>query len=137
MNYYAIFISAATMFVLGFLFHGPLFGNVWMKLANVHPTGKEKLSDMVPQMIWNFLANLVAAFVLSGALWIAFTSPFMGEITWYKGVICAAWLWLGFIVTSSSNEVIWMKRNYKLWLFESMSSLVGFGMMGAILASWR
>lgn len=137
MNLLAIFVSALVMFFIGFLMHGPLFGKVWMKLANVHPTGKEKLSDMVPQMIWNFIANLVMAFVLAGILWMAFSSQTMGEITWYKGFIVAMWMWLGFIVTSSANEVIWMKRNIKLWLFDSISILLGVGAMGIILAMWR
>jgi GTP-binding protein len=33
-------------------------------------------------------------------------------------------VWLGFLVTSSSIEVIWMGRKAKLWLFESACSLV-------------
>ncbi len=137
MNFLAIFAGAAATFVIGFLFHGPLFGKVWMKLANIHPTGKEKFSDMVPQMLQNYIAKLVTAFVLSGALWIAFSSPFMGPETWYKGAICAIWLWLGFLVTSSSIEVIWMKRNYKLWLFECASSFFAMAAMGAVLGAWR
>ena len=51
-------------FIIGFLFHGPLFGKLWMKLANIHPTGNEKLSDMIPQMVKNFLANIVCAYVI-------------------------------------------------------------------------
>lgn len=137
MNLYAIFLSAISMFIIGFLFHGPLFGKLWMKLADIHPTGKEKLSDMIPQMVANFVMNLIMAYVLSGILWMAFSSQAMGEIAWYKGLIVAVWLWLGFIITSSSNEVIWMKRNYKLWMFDSISTLVGMGAMGIILAVWR
>ena len=58
-NFMAITAAAVTAFILGFLFHGPLLGRVWMKLADVHPTGKEKFSDMVPQMLKNLLANFV------------------------------------------------------------------------------
>ncbi len=137
MNLLAIFVSAAVMFVIGFLMHGPLFGKLWMKLANIHPTGKEKFSDMVPQLIWNYFANLVAAFVLAGVLWMAFSTGAMGEISWYKGLIVAVWMWLGFIVTSTSNEVIWMKKSFKLWAFDSVSILLGLGAMGIILSSWK
>lgn len=133
----AVGVAALVAFILGFLFHGPLLGKLWMKLADIHPTGNEKLSDMVPQMLWNLLANFVTAFVLAGVLWIAFSSPLMGEITWYKGAISAAWLWLGFLVTSSSVEVIWMGRSVKLWLFEAGCSLVTMLVMGAIIACWK
>jgi hypothetical protein len=108
-----------------------------MKLADVHPTGNEKFSGMWRQMLANFLMNMVTAFVLSGALGIAFSSPLMGEASAWRGVICASWLWLGFLVTSSSMGVIWMKQSYKLWLFECVASLVSFVVMGAIIASWQ
>ena len=136
MNLVAIFVVALANFIIGFLFHGPLFGKVWMKLANIHPTGKEKFSDMIPQLGWNFLANLVLSFVLAGAFTLIFSSPFMGPATWYRGAITAAWLWLGFIATSTSIEVIWMGRSVKLWLFECVASLVSLSVMGAIIAAW-
>jgi len=137
MNILAILIAALACFVLGFLFHGPLFGKLWMKLANVTPTGNEKLSDMTGQMVWNYVVNVLMAFVLAGALWIAASSPLIGGLTWYKGAIIGAWLWLGFIAPSSSIEVIWMKRSFKLWLFEAVASLICTGVMGIILAVWR
>jgi hypothetical protein len=135
-NLLSVFVAALTAFVFGFLFHGPLFGKLWMKLANIHPTGKEKLSDMIPQLIWNFIVNLVTAFVMGGILWAVFQSPSMGDKTWYRGAIMGVWLWLGFLVTSSSIEVIWMGRSLKLWLFETGCSLVIMASMGAILAGW-
>jgi Protein of unknown function (DUF1761) len=135
-NLFAISVAALTAFVLGFLFHGPLFGKLWMRLADVHPTGNERFADMIPQLLWNLLANFVTAFVLAGALWIAFSSSVVGDALWYKGAICGAWLWLGFLVPSSSIEVIWFKRKTSLWLFESACSLVVMVIMGAILASW-
>ena len=64
-NLVSVFLAAVVAFVLGFLFHGPLFGTLWMKLANIHPTGKEKMSDMYGQMFWNFVVNLVTAFVIA------------------------------------------------------------------------
>jgi hypothetical protein len=129
-NLIAVFVSAVVAFVLGFLFHGPLFGKLWMRLANIQPTGNEKLSQMVPQMLWNFLSNLVTAYVL------AVVFLFAGVSSTLAGVVCALWIWVGFLVTSSSIEVIWMGRTVKLWLFECASSLVIMVTMGAIIASW-
>lgn len=132
----AVFVSAIVAFVLGFLFHGPIAGKLWMKLANIHPTGKEKMTDMIPQMAWNFLVNLVTAFVMAMVFVLVFTSPLMGEATWFRGVIMGMWLWLGFLVTTTAIGVIWMGQSVKLWLFESVCSLIVMGAMGAILASW-
>ena len=33
-------------------------------------------------------------------------------------------------------EVIWMKKSFKLWLFDTVSFLLGIAAMGAILAVW-
>ncbi len=135
-NITAVLVAALACFIIGFLMHGPLFGKLWMRLADVHPTGKEKFSDMYGQMFWNYVANVVTAFVMAGIFWLVFSSPYMGEMSAYRGAICGFWLWLGFIVTSTSMEVIWMKRSFKYWLFEVVSSLLGMLAMGAIIAGW-
>ncbi len=133
-NLTAVIIATIVAFVLGFLFHGPVLGKLWMKLANIHPTGNEKFKDMVPQMLSNLLSNFITAYVLAAVYLFASTSPYLSGDGVWRGVVCAIWLWLGFLVTSSSIEVIWMGRSAKLWLFECACSLVVMGTMGAIIA---
>jgi hypothetical protein len=41
---------------------------------------------------------------------------------------------IGFVVTSTSMDVIWMGKSCKLWLFEVFTSLICFLAMGAIIA---
>jgi len=135
-NLAAVAVAGVVAFILGFLFHGPVSGKLWMKLANIHPTGNEKLSDMIPQMLWNLLTNLVTAYVLAVMYLFASSSSFFGIIGAWGGVVCALWLWLGFLVTSSAIEVIWMGRSAKLWLFECVCSLIVMSVMGAIIAVW-
>lgn len=134
-NLAGVLVAAVAAFILGFLFHGPVSGKLWMKLADIHPTGNEKFKDMVPQMIWNLVVNLVTAYVLAVVYLFASTSPFGTDGIW-GGIICGLWVWIGFLVTSTSIEVIWMKRSAKLWLFESGCSLIVMAAMGAIIAIW-
>jgi hypothetical protein len=136
-NYLAVLVAAVVAFVLGFLFHGPVSGKLWMKLADIHPTGKEKMSDMYGQMFWNLVANIVTAYVLAVIYLFATSSPYLGATGVWGGVVVAVWVWLGFLVTSSSIEVIWMKRKVSLWLFEAACSLVVTVVMGAIIAGWQ
>jgi hypothetical protein len=136
-NLLAVSIATIAAFVLGFLFHGPVCGKLWMKLANIHPTGNEKFKDMIPKMLWNLLAQFVTAFVLAVIYLFASSSSYIGGKGIFGGVILAIWLWLGFLVTSSSIEVIWMGRNYKLWLYEAVCSLIAMITMGAIIAGWQ
>lgn len=126
------------MFVIGFLWHGPLFGKTWMRLAGVTPTGQEKLSDMIPQMVWNYVANVVVAGVFAamfGYIGSLVLSP--DFFTWSRGAIFAGWIWFGFLVPISAYNVIWMKESKKLWLFELSSQLASFVAMGAIIGAWR
>ena len=134
-NFTAVLVAAVVAFVLGFLIHGPVFGKLWMKLADIHPTGKEKFSDMYGQMVLNFLVNILTAYVLAAVYLFASTSPHMGGSGAWNGVVCAFWVWLGFQVTVTSMDVIWMKRSVKLWLFECASAFVMLASMGAIIAS--
>ncbi len=128
-------LAAVAAFILGFLFHGPLFGKLWMRLANITPTGNEKFKDMIPQMLWNLLSNFVTAYALAVIYLYASSSPFLRGPGVCTGIIIALWIWIGFLVTSSSVEVIWMGRKAKLWLYESACSLVVMVAMGAIIAS--
>lgn len=128
-------VAALANFIIGFLMHGPIAGKLWMKLANIHPTGNEKFSDMIPQMVKNMLANIVCAYVL--AMFIYTTASYydnVGNVVGGMGI--AFWAWLGFTITSTSMDVIWMGKSKKLWLFEVVSSLLCFLAMGAILAAW-
>lgn len=134
-NFTAVVVAALVSFFIGFMFHGPLFGKLWMKLANIHPTGNEKFSDMIPQMLKNLLANIVCAYVL--AMFIYLTASYYNNVgNVIGGMGIAVWAWLGFVVTSTSMDVIWMGKSRNLWLFEVVSSLVCFVAMGAVLAAW-
>lgn len=135
-NLLAVLVGALAVFIIGFLMHGPVLGKLWMKLANVHPTGNEKLSDMIPQMAKNLLANIVAAYAFAVVYSFAKTSTYISGLGSFGGVVVAIWIWLGFTVAGSSIEVIWMGRSPKLWLFECFSSLLAFSAMGAIIGNW-
>lgn len=135
LNYIAILIAAITAFVLGFMFHGPLLGKLWMKLADIHPTGNEKLRDMLPQLGWNFLTNLITAAMLAVLFAFTETSPFLSGDGIIRGAHLGVMVWGGFIATSSAVEVIWMGRKFNLWLFEACCSMVIMAVMGAIIAA--
>ena len=126
----AVLVAGIANFVIGFMMHGPVGGKLWMKLANIVPTGNEKLSDMVPQMVKNLIANLVFAYVL------AMMINYAGAMDAMSGLIVAFWVWLGFVVTSTSMDVIWMGRSVKLWMYEAFSSLLCILAMGAIIGAW-
>lgn len=135
-NLATVFVAALVALVLGFLFHGPLLGKLWMKLANITPTGNEKFSDMIPQLVWSFVIQLVTAYVIAAMYLFTSSSTLLGGVGVWRGVAVALWVWFGFLVTSTSVDVIWMGKSAKLWLYETLCSLVVMAVMGAIIAIW-
>ena len=134
LNYIAIVLAAVVAFVIGFLMHGPVAGKLWMRLADIHPTGNEKMSDMYGKMFWNLVVNIVTAAALAIVYQFAATSTLLGGPSLVVGLLCGLLVWLGFLTTSSSINVIWMGQSVKLWLFEVFSSLIVMLSMGAIIA---
>ncbi len=141
-NLGSIIVAAIVAFVVGFLMHGPVGGKLWMKLANIVPTGKEKFSDMIPQMLWNLLANIVLAFVLSviylfASRYFALSSysyfPIDSNLISITAPVLLLWL---LIVAGSSMDIIWMGKSKKLWMFECFSSLLVMAAMGVVIAVW-
>ncbi len=133
-NIVSVILAAAAAFVIGFLFHGPVLGKLWMRLDNVQMTGNEKLSDMYGKMFWNFVTNLVTALALAIIYELAATSSLTTGPGFATGFIAAIIVWLGFLATSSIIGVIWMGNSFKLWLFECCSSFVVMMAMAAIIA---
>ena len=107
-----------------------------MRIANIHPKGEEKLVNMWPQLLKNFFAHLLFVYVFAVMYLFASTSPVLGGGGVLNGIKVAFLVWLGFVCTTTSIEVIWMGRSYKLWLFEAFCSLVTCIAMGAIIAAW-
>ena len=134
-HFLAVIVAAVAAFIIGFLFHGPLFGKLWMKLADVHPTGNEKMSDMYGQLVMNLIVNIVSAYTLALVYAYVSTSTYSSGPGLWTGIMCGVLVALGFQASITSIEVIWMKQSVKLWLFECVSALVVFMTMGAIIAS--
>ncbi len=134
-DYVAVVVAAVVNFFIGFMLHGPIGGKLWMKLANIVPTGNEKMSDMYSQMAWNFLANLVFACMLATVYMFAVGSGYVEAGLW-AGLCVAFKVWFGFVVTTTCMDVIWMKGNFKLWVYEIFASLTSILAMGAIIAVW-
>ena len=134
-NYLAVLLAAIANFIIGFIFHSPPVGKLWMKLAKVKMTGKEKMSDMVPQMIKNLVANFVFALGIAVAYAVASTSSAISASNIIIGIHSAIVIWLLVLVPTSSIDVIWMGKSGKLWLYEIGVSLLTCLAMGAIIAS--
>jgi hypothetical protein len=110
-----------------------------MKLMGIKPPTKAEqktmMSKMWKSMLFNYLANVLVAFVM---VWLIKVCGPAGNASGIQaGIQTAIWIWLGFILTSQLNSVLWERRQFKLFLINVGHYLVGYILMGVILGAWQ
>ena len=131
-NYLAVLVAAIVGMVLGFLWYGPIFGNIWMKLMNID---KKKMEEMKKKGVGKsyfvtFIAGLVMAYVLSHFV------DYLEATTISAGITAGFWIWLGFVATVIIGSVLWEGKPFKLYLINAGFHLAELMLMGAILSVW-
>jgi hypothetical protein len=121
--------AAIAAFVLGALWHGPLFGKTWMKMMGVSPKKKMKCSP-AKAMTLCFVSLVVAAYVLNMFLLL------LGADTAKEAVIAAFILWLGFSAPIVFGGYLWEERSFKLTAFNGFYRLVELAVLAVVLAVW-
>jgi hypothetical protein len=125
-NLLAVFVAGVAHMVTGLIWYTPkLFGSAWAEL-----TGK----DLKPARQW-LVAGIIGHQVIALAL--AVIVRLADATTVAGGIAVAALVWLGFVVTLETGELIWEKIPFRLFLIRIGNHLVALGIAGAILAVWR
>ena len=133
-NYPAVAASAVAYWVLGAVWYSRLlFERPFIALKGYTP--EEVAAIRASSHAWEiggaFLASLVLAYVLAHFV------KFTGAETAGTGALTGFWLWLGFVVTTNLETVIFEQRPLGLYLINNGYHLVGLLGMGALLAVWR
>ena len=130
-NYLSVLIAAAAIVGTGMLWYGPLFGKRWMAMKGYTPE-RLKQMKMSPRnaMIGAAVAALVTAFVL--ALLIRLLNP----IGFGGGFMLTLLIWIGFVVTTMVNEVLFEDGDIKLFLFNIAERFVSLLVATLILVLW-
>lgn len=137
-NYLAILAAGIISIITGSLWYGPLFGEYWMKTMKFKKPAKmddEAKMAMMKSYGITTVASLVMAYVLSHI--ITFSSAYMGVSGVSAGLSSAFWMWLGFIVPTSLNSVLWEGKPLKLWFINVGYHLVTLLIIGPVIAVWR
>ncbi len=122
----AVLVAAVAHMLTGLVwFHARLFGPTWSAL-----TGQE----LKPAFRWvpaAALGHLAIAVVLGIIVRLA------GATTVPGGMAVGALVWLGFVVTLETGELVWEKIPLGLFGLRIGNHLVALALAGAILAVWR
>lgn len=130
-NLWAVLIAALSAFVVGWLWYGPLFGRLWMKLNGFTPemlqNGKGLSMPLI--MILNYVATVLAAFAIA---------MFIGaEAEMSFGVFAGFMISVFWIGTSRLNDVLYERKPFKLYLINVGYYVVIYIIMGAVLGAWH
>ena len=132
--YLPVLVAAIASFVLGFLWHGPVFGKQWMKLSGI--TQKDVERAQAKGGMWkSMLAALVQQIVTAWVL--AMLIVALNVVDAAGALQLSFWLWLGLIVTTLLNGVLWERRTISLYLFNIVYHLCALVVISLILALWK
>jgi len=127
LNPWAILLAALSSFLLGGLWYGPLFKNLWCKAAGVDPdkpTGH-------PARVFGvaFLFSLIAA---AGYAWFLGPQP---DPTFSIGM--GAFVGLAFVATSFGINYQFAGRPFLLWVIDGGYHVLQFALYGLVLGLWH
>jgi len=133
-NYAAVAASAAGYWVLGALWYSPLlFARPFIALKGWTPeeVAAVQAASHATEIGVAFAGSLVLAYVLAHCV------KFTGAETARGGMLTGFWLWLGLVLTTNLDTVLFEGRPLGLYLINNGYHLAGMLSMGALLAVWR
>lgn len=132
-HWWAVIVAVLINMVLGALWYSPvLFGKKWMKLVGLSETDAPEMKKMAPKAyLGSALGSIVLALVLS------FFVDWYGALIWTQGVFVAFLAWVGFVVPTSLNTILYENRSKGVFYINMGYYLVSFILMGIVLAVWR
>ena len=133
-NYLAVLVAAFIPMLVGSVWYGPLFGKKWMDLMG--QTEEELKESFNPAKSYGvtFVMAILTAYVLAHVMGAYGYATGVEGLT--AGIQAAFWLWLGFVVTISWQQVAFSGQKIELWLLNIFYNLVAMLCMGMLLASW-
>jgi len=132
-NYLAVLVAAVGAWIAGGVWYGAL-GKFW--LAALGKT-KEELAgpggkpNPIP-FILSFIADLVIAFVLAGVV----GAVGAGKVNILSGIVTAALMWLGFVVTTIAVNNAFSGRKTTLTVIDAGHWLFAMLVAGAIIGAF-
>jgi hypothetical protein len=126
-NIWAVLVAAASSFLLGGIWYGPLFKNVWCREAGVDPNGK----GGHPAKVFGgaFLLSLLAAYVFA---------RFLGPAPdLQRALATGAVTGFCFVAACFGINYLFANRSLKLWLIDGGYHTLQFVLYGLVLGLWH
>ena len=124
LNAVGVLVSAIVFFLIGFVFYGIIFQELWMGAMGIEPDPEVGVDTV--ELGKGFLISLTTAIFLGLAL------KKMGASDLMSALKKSAFLWLGFAVTTLAYGLLYSGYPPILFVLDSAHLLTGFLAMAAI-----
>lgn len=129
-NIWAVLLATLSSMVVGSVWYTPrVFGNYWMRVAGVTPSGDAK--DAVKPILITLLVSLVSAWVLAGSA--AISQHFYGGNFLANTLVTALILWAGFTASRFITHDAFEGRPAGLTVLNCAHELVTLMVMALII----
>jgi hypothetical protein len=134
MNYLAILVAAGAAWIFGAGYYGAL-AKPWLAASG------RTLEDIMAKQgtpagyapyILSLICEVIMAWVLAGV--IGHLGP--GQVTLRNGVIAAAFIWFGFVITTLAVNYAYGGRRPLLTVIDGLHWLGALVIMGAVIGAW-
>ena len=103
LNWIAISVCTLIMFMGGAIWHGPIFGKLWMKIHH----GDKKFTDAENKKLMEGMWKLILAEFFVSSLMIIGLVCIIRAIPEYSGVRNAFMIWIAFVLPTLTSSVLW------------------------------
>ena len=103
LNWIAISVCTLIMFMGGAVWHGPIFGKLWMKIHH----GDKKFTDAENKKLMEGMWKLMLAEFVVSFLMIVGLACIIRAIPEYSGVRNAFMIWIAFVLPTLTSSVLW------------------------------
>lgn len=126
-SYAGIFVGAFASLIVSFFWYGPFFGETWATNSGLTKRSLRKNEAKKPTLLKrDFFNNIFTGFLI--ALFINFLQPASLEEVW----IIVFLIWLGFILTTSLNGVLWEGEKASFYLINMGFTLISYLIIGTV-----
>jgi hypothetical protein len=132
-NYIAVVLATLSSMVVGSVWYTPkVFGNYWMKAANVTPSGDAK--DAIKPILITVVVSFITAWVLAGAAYISW--DFYGGSFFVNALVTTMILWAGFTAARFITHDAFDGRPTGLTVLNVAHEFVTLVIMAVIIGVW-
>lgn len=132
-NVWAVLVSALAFWALGALWYSPvLFSKRWQKEVGFK---EEDISKANMAMVFglSFLCMLLMVWALNFVI----NSHKAEDVSLFQGLHYGVFMGFFFAMLTMGINYLYQRRSIVLWLIDGVYVVLGLGIAGMILGSWR